>query len=120
MPQKRQSSGTMPVQMMVPVLAAFQVVAGLPSKKKCTGAASGRGTTAAAVSSSCGIPHLPFKPRGDLLVEQSRQVQVSKEPVQHEDDELEKVFKEISNYSWFDFLPLASFGRQGFISVTKI
>lgn len=113
MPQKRQSSA-MPFQMM-PILAAFHVVTAVPSKKRRTGhgqeeiASSGT----PAVSSSCGIPSLPFTPRGDL-VDQSRQVSNIDKPVQPEDDEVGKAFKKISNYSLFDFLPLAAFGRQGF------
>ena len=65
------------------------------------------------------IDHLSFVPKSDFIDLST----VKQEQQQHEsekdDKELEDLFDRISNYSLFDFLPFASFGRQRLYAVLE-
>jgi hypothetical protein len=60
------------------------------------------------------VPHLPFVPKfkSDWIEPSLVRSEEQQHECQKDEKVLEDLFDKISNYSVFDFLPIASFGRQ--------
>lgn len=100
---------------ILPLLAGVSVTC--PVKKKKAKHASTNMPSSSPVATTS-VPHLPFVPKSDCI-EPSVVKQEEQQPEsQKNEEELEALFDKISNYTAFDFLPFASFGRQGCVGIT--
>jgi hypothetical protein len=105
-------------------LAILPIIAGgigitCPVKKKAKHANTGSPSSSTMATAS--VPHLPIKPKSDWIGGSPIVRHEEQQPeVQKDEEELEALFDKISNYSVFDFLPFASFGRQGCVEITNI
>jgi len=105
---KRQPT-TWPVAIL-PILAGVSVTC--PSKKKAKHASTKPPLSSTMATTS--VPHLPFVPKfkSDWIEPSLVRWQEQQHESQKDEKVLEDLFDKISNYSVFDFLPFASFGRQ--------
>ena len=83
-----------------------------PSKKKAKNASTKPPLSSTMATTS--VPHLPFVPKfkSDCIEPSLVRSEEQQHECQKDGKVLEDLFDKISNYSVFDFLPFASFGRQ--------
>ena len=104
---KRQPT-TWPVAIL-PILAGVSVTC--PSKKKAKHASTKAPLRSTMATAS--VPDLPFvRFKSDLIEPSLVKLEEQQHECQKDEKVLEDLFDKISNYSVFDFLPFASFGRQ--------